>query len=68
MSAWKRRRVIGLNITSTARLIHAVASRMRTRNAGRILITGSIVGFLPRFVPGDLQRLQSLPRQPEQQS
>ncbi len=39
--------VIDLNVTSTVRLIHAVGNRMRQRNAGRILITGSIAGFLP---------------------
>jgi short-subunit dehydrogenase len=39
--------VIDLNVTSTVRLIHAVGSRMLRRNSGRILITGSIAGFMP---------------------
>jgi NAD(P)-dependent dehydrogenase (short-subunit alcohol dehydrogenase family) len=46
--------VIDLKVTSAVWPIHAVASRMRTRNVGRILITGSIADF--RFVPSDLQR------------
>jgi len=40
-------RVIDLNVTSTVRLIHAVGNQMRRSNRGRILITGSIAGFLP---------------------
>jgi short-subunit dehydrogenase len=39
--------VIDLNVTSTVRLIHTVGNQMRRRNSGRILITGSIAGFLP---------------------
>lgn len=39
--------VIDLNVTSTVRLIHAIANDMLRRNAGRILITGSIAGFMP---------------------
>src|SRR3569833_733200 len=39
--------VIDLNITSTVRLIHAIGNRMQRRNAGRILITGSIAGLMP---------------------
>jgi len=39
--------VIDLNVTSTVRLIHSVGNQMRQRNSGRILITGSIAGFLP---------------------
>ncbi len=39
--------VIDLNVTSTVRLIHAVANQMVRRNSGRILITGSIAGFMP---------------------
>jgi short-subunit dehydrogenase len=41
------RRVIDTNITGTAYLIHKVGNDMRRRNAGRILITGSIAGFVP---------------------
>lgn len=35
------------NITGTIYLIHKVANDMRRRNAGRILITGSIAWFIP---------------------
>ncbi|MGA2550554.1 MAG: SDR family NAD(P)-dependent oxidoreductase [Burkholderiaceae bacterium] len=40
-------RVIDTNITGTVHLIHAVATQMRKRGFGRILITGSIAGFMP---------------------
>jgi uncharacterized protein len=39
--------VIDTNITGTLYLIHRVGNQMRTRGAGRILITGSIAGFMP---------------------
>jgi short chain dehydrogenase len=41
------RRVIDTNITGTAYLIHRVGNDMRRRGDGRILITGSIAGFMP---------------------
>jgi uncharacterized protein len=41
------RRVIDTNVTGTVELIHKVGNDMRRRNAGRILITGSIAGFMP---------------------
>lgn len=41
------RHVVDTNITGTIYLIHKVANDMRRRNAGRILITGSIAGFIP---------------------
>lgn len=41
------RRVIDTNVTGTVELIHKVGNDMRRRNAGRILITGSIAGFSP---------------------
>jgi short-subunit dehydrogenase len=41
------RRVINTNVTGTVELIHKVGNDMRRRNAGRILITGSIAGFIP---------------------
>jgi uncharacterized protein len=41
------RRVIDTNITGTVYLIHKVGNDMRRRNSGRILITGSIAGFIP---------------------
>src|SRR5262245_61100433 len=39
--------VIETNITGTIYLIHQIAWRMRERGAGKILITGSIAGFMP---------------------
>jgi uncharacterized protein len=39
--------VIDTNVTGTLYLIHKVGKDMRTRGAGRILITGSIAGFMP---------------------
>jgi short-subunit dehydrogenase len=41
------RHVIDTNITGTLYLIHKVGNDMRRRNAGCILITGSIAGFIP---------------------
>lgn len=41
------RRVIDTNVTGTTYLLHQAGHRMRARNAGRILITGSIAGFTP---------------------
>jgi len=40
-------RVIQTNITGTLCLIHMIGNDMRRRNSGRILITGSIAGFMP---------------------
>jgi uncharacterized protein len=39
--------VIDTNVTGTVYLIHRIGNEMRRRNAGRILITGSIAGFTP---------------------
>lgn len=41
------RKVVDTNITGTLYLIHRVGRQFRDRNAGRILVTGSIGGFLP---------------------
>ena len=41
------KRVVDTNITGTLDLIQRVGRQMRARRAGRILITGSIAGFLP---------------------
>jgi short-subunit dehydrogenase len=41
------RHVIDTNITGTIYLIQKVGREMRSRGQGRILITGSIAGFLP---------------------
>jgi uncharacterized protein len=43
----KARRVINTNITGTAYLIHKIGNDMRRHDAGKILITGSIAGFIP---------------------
>jgi short-subunit dehydrogenase len=43
----KARLVIDTNITGTVYLIYKVARDMRRRDAGKILITGSIAGFIP---------------------
>jgi len=39
--------VIDTNITGTLALLHEVGNDMRRRGAGRILIVGSIAGFMP---------------------
>jgi short-subunit dehydrogenase len=45
---WKdARRVADTNITGTIYLIHELGRRMRDAGRGRILITGSIAGFMP---------------------
>jgi short-subunit dehydrogenase len=41
------RHVIDTNVTGTLYLIHKVGQQMRMDGKGRILITGSIAGFLP---------------------
>jgi short-subunit dehydrogenase len=41
------RHVIDTNVTGTVYLIHRVARAMRQSGAGRILVTGSIAGYLP---------------------
>lgn len=43
----KIRHVIDTNITGTVYLIHEIGKAMRARDKGRILITGSIAGFIP---------------------
>jgi uncharacterized protein len=43
----KARHVVDTNITGTIYLIHKVGRDMRRRGEGRILITGSIAGFMP---------------------
>jgi short-subunit dehydrogenase len=39
--------VVNTNITGTLFLIHKLGNDMRSRGSGRILITGSIAGFMP---------------------
>lgn len=41
------RHIINTNVTGTMELIHAVGNMMRLQRRGRILITGSIAGFIP---------------------
>jgi short-subunit dehydrogenase len=43
----KARRVIDTNVVGTVYLIHKIGNDMRRRNSGKILITGSIAGFIP---------------------
>jgi uncharacterized protein len=40
-------RLVDLNVTGTLALIHPVGQQMRAAGRGRILITGSIAGFMP---------------------
>jgi short-subunit dehydrogenase len=45
---WDRvRHIVDTNITGTIYLVQKIARDMRERNEGRILITGSIAGFIP---------------------
>lgn len=39
--------VVDTNVTGTLYLIHRIGKQMRARGEGRILITGSIAGFIP---------------------
>jgi short-subunit dehydrogenase len=41
------RKVIDTNVTGTVYLLHHVGRKMRSAGTGRILITGSIAGFMP---------------------
>lgn len=41
------RHVIDTNVTGTVMLVHRIGRDMRARNRGRILLTGSIAGFIP---------------------
>ena len=43
----RARLVIDTNVTGTVYLIHKIGNDMRHRNVGKILITGSIAGFIP---------------------
>jgi short-subunit dehydrogenase len=43
----KVHRLIDTNITGTVYLVHKVGNDMRQKNSGKILITGSIAGFMP---------------------
>ena len=45
VAAW--RRVIDTNITGTLYLLQKVLQQMEARNDGKVLITGSIAGFIP---------------------
>jgi uncharacterized protein len=46
--AWEDiQHVIDTNVTGTVYLLHKVGNEMRSRSTGRILITGSIAGFMP---------------------
>jgi short-subunit dehydrogenase len=43
----RARLVIDTNVTGTVYLIHKIGNDMRRRNVGKILIIGSIAGFIP---------------------
>lgn len=43
----RARHVVDTNVTGTIYLIHKIGNDMRSRQAGRILITGSIAGYMP---------------------
>ena len=43
----KVRQIVDLNVTGTIYLVQKIGREMRARGSGRILITGSIAGFLP---------------------
>lgn len=45
VAAW--RRVVDTNITGTTYLLQKVLERMKARDAGQVLITGSIAGLMP---------------------
>jgi short-subunit dehydrogenase len=47
------RYVIDTNVTGTVYLLHKVGREMRARGQGRILITGSIAGFMPGSYQAD---------------
>ncbi|MBP1804800.1 SDR family NAD(P)-dependent oxidoreductase [Rubellimicrobium aerolatum] len=45
---WPRvREMIGLNVLGTTLLLHRALPRMQARGEGRVLVTGSIAGFMP---------------------
>ena len=54
------RHVIDTNITGTIYLIQKVGNEMRSYGQGRILITGSIAGFIPGSFAAAYNRYQSL--------
>jgi short-subunit dehydrogenase len=55
-------RVVNTNITGTLALIQKIGRNMRSRGKGRILITGSIAGFVPGTLSGRLRRHESISR------
>ena len=52
------RHVIDTNVTGTLYLLHRLAPGMRRRGLGRILITGSIAGFIDSFTAALRNELQ----------
>jgi len=43
----EQRRVIDTNVTGTLCLVHRLLPRMRERRRGRVMLTGSIAGYMP---------------------
>ncbi|PPD41497.1 MAG: oxidoreductase [Methylocystis sp.] len=43
----KVRRVVDTNVTGTVYLLHLIGRDMRARGAGRIMIVGSVAGYMP---------------------
>ena len=41
------RELLGLNIVGTTQLLHRILPRMKIRGQGRVLVTGSIAGYIP---------------------
>lgn len=54
--------MIDTNVTGTVYLIQKIARDIRARNEGKILITGSITGFMPGTYQAGLQRHKSVSR------
>ncbi|MGE6738715.1 SDR family NAD(P)-dependent oxidoreductase [Allorhizobium pseudoryzae] len=43
----RAQRVVDTNVSGTIMLVHAIGNQMRNRGEGKILLTGSIAGFMP---------------------
>lgn len=43
----RAQRVVDTNVSGTIMLVHAIGNQMRNRGEGKILLTGSIAGYMP---------------------